>query len=224
MSKFSCLLAALIRFPFKRQWVSVPLWEAVSFGSPLSGREFCQRDTFIFGINMNQTHLAHEDEKWKKKSLRFGSCIYVVNNQSMFYFMSVHIEVILERKRRRKTTTQKTKYYTSLPKWLWTINLKIELIISVLYKTSPTLLQALKSYPFFRNNSVVIRHSSSMCLTDRIFLQTRVTFCEYLVFHVFRRNLQITLAKYREQESIANLLFVSFFVHILMYVKDQGKN
>ena len=35
-----------------------------------------------------------------------------------------------------------------------------------------------------------------MCLTDKIFLETHVTFCEYLVFHEFKRNLYITLAKY----------------------------
>ena len=54
---------------------------------------------------------------------------------------------------------------------------------------------------------MVIGHSSSMCLTDKIFLQTHVTFCEYLVFHEFKRNLYITLAKYLEQEGIADLLF-----------------
>ena len=41
-----------------------------------------------------------------------------------------------------------------------------------------------------------------MCLTDKIFLQTHVTFSEYLVFHEFKRNLYITLAKYLEQEGI----------------------
>ena len=46
-----------------------------------------------------------------------------------------------------------------------------------------------------------------MCLTDKIFLQTHVTFCEYLVFHEFKRNLYITLAEFLEQEGIANLLF-----------------
>ena len=55
--------------------------------------------------------------------------------------------------------------------------------------------------------TVVIGHLSSMCLTDKIFLQTRVTLCEYLVFQEFRRNLHITLAKYLEQEGIADLLF-----------------
>ena len=30
-----------------------------------------------------------------------------------------------------------------------------------------------------------------MCLTDKIFLQRHVTFCEYLVFHEFKRNLYI---------------------------------
>ena len=45
-----------------------------------------------------------------------------------------------------------------------------------------------------------------MRLTDRKFLQTHATFCEYLVFYEFRRNLRITLAKYPEQESAADLL------------------
>ena len=42
---------------------------------------------------------------------------------------------------------------------------------------------------------MVLGHLSSICLTDRIFLQTRVTFCEYLVFHEFRRNLLNILNK-----------------------------
>ena len=46
-----------------------------------------------------------------------------------------------------------------------------------------------------------------MCLTHEIFLQTHVTYCEYLVFHEFKRNLYITLAKYLEQKGIADLLF-----------------
>ena len=56
---------------------------------------------------------------------------------------------------------------------------------------------------------MVIGHSSSMCLTDKISLQTHVTFCEYLVFHEFRSNLYITLAKYLEQEGISDLLFLT---------------
>ena len=44
-----------------------------------------------------------------------------------------------------------------------------------------------------------------MCLTDRIFLQTHVTFCEYLVFHEFTGNLYIALAEYLEQEAMADL-------------------
>ena len=54
-----------------------------------------------------------------------------------------------------------------------------------------------------------------MCLTYKIFLQTHVTFCEYLVFHEFKRNLYITLAKYLEQEGIANLLFFNLFIYSL---------
>ena len=83
-------------------------------------------------------------------------------NQSLFYVMSVHIKVILDKKL-NKTKNIIILYYTILPTGLWTINLTIELIISALYKISLTLLQALKSYPFFLNNSVVIGHSS---LTD----------------------------------------------------------
>ena len=49
-----------------------------------------------------------------------------------------------------------------------------------------------------------------MCLTDKVFLQTRVTFCEYLVFHEFKRNLYIALAKYLEQEGIA-IIFIFIF-------------
>ena len=52
-----------------------------------------------------------------------------------------------------------------------------------------------------------------MCLTDKIFLQTHVAFCEYLVFHEFRRNLYITLAEYLEQ-GFADLLFFSFSVFL----------
>ena len=93
------------------------------------------------------------------------------NNQSMFYFMSVHIEVILD-------NNNNNNNYTNLPTGLCTINLTIEIITSVLYKMSLTLLQSWKSYPFFRNRSVVTGHLNRMCLTNRIFLQTHVTFCE----------------------------------------------
>ena len=68
---------------------------------------------------------------------------------------------------------------------------------------------------------MVIGHSSSMCLTDKTFLQTHVTFCEYLVFHEFKRNLYITLAKYLEQEGIANLLF-SICLYTV-FLKDKSK-
>jgi len=43
-----------------------------------------------------------------------------------------------------------------------------------------------------------------MGLTDKILLQTHVTFCGYLVFHEFKRNLYITLANYLEEECIAD--------------------
>ena len=46
-----------------------------------------------------------------------------------------------------------------------------------------------------------------MCLTDRIFLQTHVTFCEYFVFHEFRRNLYITLAKNILNKMVSQIYF-----------------
>ena len=78
----------------------------------------------------------------------------------------------------------------------------ISIIQSIFYVVASIIVISI----FFWNNSVVIGHSSSIYLTDRIFLQTHVTFCEYLVFHEFRRKLYITLAKYLEQEGIADLL------------------
>ena len=66
---------------------------------------------------------------------------------------------------------------------------------------------------------MVIGHSSSMYLTDSIFLQTHVTFCDYLVFHEFRRNLDVTLAKNLEQEDIVDLLFFKFFVQSSQILK-----
>ena len=108
----------------------------------------------------------------------FFILFFAINQSMFFYFMSVHIEVIWDQQNKKTKThthTQRKKLRkncTSLPTGLWTINFTIELIISVLYKISLTLLQALKSYPFFWNNSVVTGHSSCMCLTDRIFLQT----------------------------------------------------
>ena len=51
-----------------------------------------------------------------------------------------------------------------------------------------TVIQALKSYPFFWNISVVVGHSSSMWLSDTAFLQMHVTFCEYLVFREFKQS------------------------------------
>ena len=62
-----------------------------------------------------------------------------VDNQAIFYFMSVHIEVILDQK-----TKQQKQYliiiYTKFPTGLWTIDLTILVIISVLYKISLILL------------------------------------------------------------------------------------
>ena len=60
-----------------------------------------------------------------------------------------------------------------------------------------------------------------MCLTDMTFLQTHVTFCEYLVFHEFKRNLYVTLAKYLEQEAIAGLLFFKLWVCVSVFLSSE---
>ena len=62
-------------------------------------------------------------------------------------------------------------------------------------------------------------HSNSIYLTDRIFSSTHVTFCEYLVFHEFRRNLYITLAKYLEQEGIADLLISGYLYTVFSSIE-----
>ena len=51
--------------------------------------------------------------------------------QSIFYFMSVHIEVILDKNKKQKHTI-----YTNFPTGLWTIDLTILVITSLLYKMS----------------------------------------------------------------------------------------
>ena len=60
-----------------------------------------------------------------------------------------------------------------------------------------------------------------MWLTDMTFLEMRVTFCEYLMFHEFRRNSYIILAKYLEQEGIADVLFSFFFFLLLINLKQE---
>ena len=98
---------------------------------------------------------------------RISICKINVFQINQCFILSVDIKVILDNNQKLK----KQIYYTNLPTGLCTINLTTKIIILVLYRMSLTLLQSLKSYPFFWNKSVVIGHSSSMCLTDRIFLQ-----------------------------------------------------
>ena len=81
------------------------------------------------------------------------SVCHCQSQSERFYFMSVQIQVVLDPPKKQQQTN---KYYTKLPARLWTISLTIGLITWVLYKVSLSLLQALKSYPFFWNNSVVI--------------------------------------------------------------------
>ena len=58
-------------------------------------------------------------------------------NQSIFYFMSVHIEMILDENKKQKHIII---IYTNFPTGLWTIDLTILVITSLLYKISLTLL------------------------------------------------------------------------------------
>ena len=62
---------------------------------------------------------------------------------------------------------------------------------------------------------MAIGHSSSMWLTNRTLLRTHVT------FHEFRWNLHITLAKYFEQEDIADLLFSCSFSQSSQVLKQS---
>ena len=49
-----------------------------------------------------------------------------------------------------------------------------------------------------------------------------VTFCEYLVFHEFRRNLYITLAKYLEQEVLQIYFFRVLYTSSLHFRKSEA--
>ena len=71
-----------------------------------------------------------------------------VATASVSCYMSVHTEVILDTQTQRQQQQQQNDY-TNLPTGLCTINLTIEIIISILYEMSLMLLQSLKSYPFF---------------------------------------------------------------------------
>ena len=61
-------------------------------------------------------------------------------NQSIFYFMSVHVEVILDQKTTNKQKQHIIIIYTNFPTGLSTIDLTILVITSVLYKIYLTLL------------------------------------------------------------------------------------
>ena len=58
-----------------------------------------------------------------------------------------------------------------------------------------------------------------MCLTDRTFLQTHVTFSEYLVFQVFSRDFYFTLGKFLGQEGIADLIFSTCLYIVFSSIK-----
>ena len=107
--------------------------------------------------------------------------------------------------------------YTNLPTGPWTLNLtsyNISIIRTISYTV--TLLQALKSYPFFWNNFVVIGHSSRMWSTDGAFLQMHVTFCEYLVFHELRRDLY-NYYSWTKKVIYRRLLLFSFLLFLFLF-------
>ena len=54
------------------------------------------------------------------------------------------------------------------------------------------------------------------------FLQMHVTLCEYLIFHEFRRNLYITLAKYLEQEVLQIDFFQVLYTSSLYFSKFEA--
>ena len=87
----------------------------------------------------------------------------------------------------------------------------------MLYKISLTLLQAVKSYPSFRNSCVVLvaGHSSSMWLTDRAFTQMHVTFCEYLVFQLVYYSCLLDKKYHR---FIVLKLFIHTQIYFLVFV------
>ena len=82
----------------------------------------------------------------------------------------------------------------------------------MLYKISLTLLQAVKSYPSFRNSCVVLvaGHSSSMWLNDRAFIQMHVTFCEYLVFQLVYYSCLLDKKYHR-------FIVLKLFIHTQIY-------
>ena len=93
---------------------------------------------------------------WVSSKLRkrANAMRFVSINES--YFMSVHIEMLLDNNN-KKGEKKRCIQYTTVSTGLWTINLTTGFIISLFYKISLTLLQALKSHPFFWNNSVCNR-------------------------------------------------------------------
>ena len=70
---------------------------------------------------------------------------------AVWYYTHTHMHTHFNKRRRMKSI-----YVSKLPTWLWTVSLAIEVVTSASYKIYLTFLQAIKSYPFFWNNSVVI--------------------------------------------------------------------
>ena len=79
--------------------------------------------------------------------------------------------------------------YTNLPTGLWTVNLTIEVIRTILYKISLTILQALKSYPFLflfliTVIIVIISNYHIACLGQAVKVRLGFRcFCGYPVCH-----------------------------------------
>ena len=139
---------------------------------------FC---SFYTDIEWTSMAASWEDQKVQKQKVLF---LYKCRKNNEMETQSVSVLFCVCSQQGGIRPSQKLKEiciavsYANLHTGLWTIKLAIEVITSVSHKISLTLLQSVKSNSFFRNNTVVIGHSSSMWLTDRAIVQMHVTFCD----------------------------------------------
>ena len=131
-----CVSVCLFRWLGAR-CVILPQWRQDSLGGAWLQRLCCW---LLCRKQVHLTAMSHLVCTWVDWSAaRFYWLVVILSqsiNLSVFYYISVLIEVILDQK--YKTTTTKTcifLYHTSLPTGLWTISLTIELIIIYQYYT-----------------------------------------------------------------------------------------
>ena len=105
---------------------------------------------YFMSVHIEVIYIRQQQQQQNKKATKNN--IYLVPSvifQSISqYFMSVHTEVILDNNKKEEETTKQQHIILTYLQDYKTINLTVELIISVSYKISLMLLQALKSYPF----------------------------------------------------------------------------